>query len=176
MKTPTFYLLLLMVFIMIQFQKENARFVHKQKEPKGGLTIGYVRRPEGVLVGIARCHKNDKYNRRLGGDLALSRLNDYFRFGPNCKHDIIECLSEAASKQIIAFMVPNEALVTVSASLLLSNCETFFNSVDQIYLSGTSDVIINKFIDTLEAVNPADITYPAMDAVISAIVDTLISH
>lgn len=58
--------------------KEQCGIIHLQtdsKDNKGGKTIVYTLHEKNILVAIAHCNKTDSYNRKVGVQVALDRLN-----------------------------------------------------------------------------------------------------
>lgn len=58
--------------------KEQCGIIHLQtdsKDNKGGKTIVYTLHEKNILVAIAYCNKTDSYNRKVGAQVAIDRLN-----------------------------------------------------------------------------------------------------
>ena len=58
--------------------KEQCGIIHLQtdsKDNKGGKTIVYTLHEKNILVAIAHCNKTDSYNRKVGVQVAIDRLN-----------------------------------------------------------------------------------------------------
>lgn len=42
--------------------------------PTGGFTIAYIDTPDGTLLGVARCSENERFEKKIGREIALNRL------------------------------------------------------------------------------------------------------
>lgn len=54
-----------------------ARSTGYSRASKGGATLAYKITDKGVLVGIAKCSDDDAYVKKMGRDLAASRLGQF---------------------------------------------------------------------------------------------------
>lgn len=159
-----------------QIQKPDARFIHKPAGTHGGLTLGYVRRENSVIVGVSRCHPTDTYSRKGGANLALDRLNALLAYGANSTVGPISVLRNAENGQIVALEIKNPIVSGAAAAGVLGASKATFNAIDAVYLQERADTIVTTLASIFEKIPAKDVTHHAMDLIVVSITDSALSR
>lgn len=159
-----------------QIQKPDARFIHKPAGTHGGLTLGYVRRENSVIVGVSRCHPTDTYNRKGGANLALDRLNALLAYGTNSTVGPISVLRNAENGQIVALEIKNTIVSGAAAAGVLGASKATLNAIDAVYLQERADTIVTTLASIFEKIPAKDVTHHAMDLIVVSITNSVLSR
>lgn len=146
-------------------KKEQCGIIHCQTgaaNNKGGKTVIYTIVEDKLLVSIAYCNKTDSYNRKLGVQIALDRLNAHIQSPiPDMKTtpENVAYFKLPSLEKVLLMVVPQQLVLDIVNKAMQTTIEKNIKNTFKLATYGTAlETIATNAANAAQITNIKDIS------------------